>query len=154
DGIGTQRILLLTTFRPEYTRTWGLKSNFSQLRLEPLGRSDAELFLNAMLGNAPTVDGLVSFVAERTDGVPLFMEETVQALAQTWWLQGAPGAYAARVQIMALRVPPTVQSVIAARIDRLAIDERRLLQNAAIVGREVSLGLLASIAGLDEDATC
>jgi predicted ATPase len=55
-------------------------------------------------------------------------------------------------EISSLRVPPTVQSVIAARIDRLAADERWLLQNAAVVGRDISLSILASIAGLDEGA--
>jgi DNA-binding SARP family transcriptional activator/predicted ATPase len=158
DGVGAQRILLLTTFRPEYAHAWSAKSwsakrNYSQIRLEPLGRPEAELFLNATLGSDPTVRDLVPLIAERTDGVPLFMEETIQALAQSGALRGAPGAYAAPERIANLRVPPTVQSVIAARIDRLAPNERRLLQNAAIVGREVPLNILASMAGLDENAT-
>jgi DNA-binding SARP family transcriptional activator/predicted ATPase len=152
DGIATQRILLMMTFRPEYNHTWAAKSNYSQLRLEPLSLGQAESLLKAMLGDDASVRGLVPLIAERTDGVPLFIEETVQSLAQSGALQGSPGAYLARSEINSLRVPASVQSVIAARIDRLSPDERWLLQNAAIVGRYVSLSILASIAGLDEQA--
>jgi DNA-binding SARP family transcriptional activator/predicted ATPase len=152
DGIATQRILLLMTFRPEYRQSWGAKSNYSQLRLEPLPRGQAASLLKAMLGDDASVRGLVPLIAEHTDGVPLFIEEAVQSLAQSGALQGSPGAYLARSEITSLRVPATVQSVIAARIGRLSADERWLLQNAAIVGRDVSLSILASIAGLDEQA--
>jgi predicted ATPase len=150
DGVTTQRILLLMTFRPEFDHVWGAKSNYNQLRLEPLPRDEAESVVSAMLGHDGSVRGLASLIAERTDGVPLFMEEMVQSLAQSGALQGLPGAYSVHGQITKFRVPPTVQSVIAARIDRLAPDDRWLLQNAAVVGRHVSLSILASIASLDE----
>jgi predicted ATPase/class 3 adenylate cyclase len=150
DGIVTQRILLLTTFRPEYSPPWASKSNYTQLRLEPLPRDRAESLIAAMLGGEESVRGLVPLIAERTDGVPLFIEETVQSLAQSGALQGSPGAYLARGEITSLRVPVSVQSVIAARIERLPADERWLLQNAAVVGRDVSLSILRSIAGLTE----
>ena len=152
DGIATQPVLLLLTFRPDYNHPWGAKHNYSQLRLEPLARSQAESLLQAMLGDDATIRELVPLIAERTDGVPLFIEETIQSLAQSGALQGSPGAYLARSEITSLRVPASVQSVIAARIDRLSAEERWLLQNAAIVGRDVSLSILASIAGLDEQA--
>jgi predicted ATPase len=83
DGIANQRILLLMTFRPEYNHTWASKSNYSQLRLEPLPRGQAESLLKAMLGDDASVRGLVPLIAERTDGVPLFIEETVQSLKQS-----------------------------------------------------------------------
>jgi DNA-binding SARP family transcriptional activator/predicted ATPase/class 3 adenylate cyclase len=153
DGISTQRILLMTTFRPEYRHPWASKENFFQLRLDPLDREQAEFLLRTILGADPTVRPLAQLIAERTDGVPLFIEETVQALVQSQALAGSPGAYTSPAEIRNLRVPPTIQSVIAARIDRLPKEERWLLQNAAIVGREVSLTILALVAGLDEAAT-
>ena len=153
DGIATQRILLLMTFRPGYNPPWGNKSNYSQLRLDPLPRSQVEYLLRAMLGDEESVQGLVPLIAERTDGVPLFIEETVQSLAQSGALQGSDGAYSAVAEITSLRVPASVQSVIAARIERLPVDQRWFLQNAAIVGRDVSLSILASIAGLGEETT-
>jgi predicted ATPase len=68
-----------------------------------------------MLGDEGSVRGLVPLIAERTDGVPLFIEETVQSLAQSGALQGSTGTYSARAEIISLRVPASVQSVIAAR---------------------------------------
>jgi class 3 adenylate cyclase len=146
DGVATKPVLLLTTFRPEFEHDWGIKGNFSQLRLEPLRRDEAESVVGVMLGDDGGVRELVQLIAERTDGVPLFIEETVQSLVQSGALQGLPGGYSVHGEVSSLRVPPTVQSVIAARIDRLAADERWLLQNAAVVGRDVSLSILASIA--------
>ena len=151
DGVTTQQVLLLMTFRPDYNPAWRSKSNYNHLRLDPLPRSEAASLLNVLLGDDSSLRASVMFIAERTDGVPLFIEETVQALAQSGALTGSPGAYAAGSEITSLRVPATIQSVIAARIDRLAASERWLLQNAAIIGRDVSLSILASIAGLGEE---
>ena len=151
DGIATQRVLLLMTFRPDYNHAWGSRRNYNQLRLDPLSRPEAEALLEVLLGDNSSVRASVKLIAERTDGVPLFIEETVQALAQSGTLTGSLGDYAAVSEITGLRVPATIQSVIAARIDRLAASERWLLQNAAIIGRDVSLKILASIAGLDEE---
>jgi len=152
DSIASQPILLLLTFRPDYSHTWSSRSNYGQLRLDPLPGSDAEALLAALLGDDASVGACLSFIAERTDGVPLFIEETIQALAQSGALVGRPGAYVAVSAISSLRVPATVQSVIAARIDRLVARDRRLLQNAAVIGRELPLGVLASVSGLDEKA--
>jgi len=152
DGVATQPVLLLMTFRPEFKHDWGTKSNYNQVRLDPLRHDEAESVVGAILGEDGDVRELVRLIAERTDGVPLFIEETVQSLVQSGALKGSPGAYSMHGEISSLRVPPTVQSVIAARIDRMAADERWLLQNAAVVGRDVSLSILASIAGLDEGA--
>lgn len=151
DGVATQQVLLLMTFRPDYSHAWGSRSNYNQLRLDPLPRSEAEALLEVLLGDNISVRASVKLIADRTDGVPLFIEETVQALAQSGALTGSPGAYAAVSEVTSLRVPPSIQSVIAARIDRLAPSERWLLQNAAIIGRDVSLSMLASMAGLDEE---
>jgi class 3 adenylate cyclase len=152
DGLSAQRILLVTSFRPEYRHQWDAKNGFTQLHLAALDATHIRSLLVAMLGNDASVSTLVSMIAERTDGVPLFAEETVQALVQTGALKGSPGDYVASGEITSLRVPATVQTVIAARIDRLAPSDRWLLQNAAIIGREVSLDLLASVAGLDQGA--
>jgi DNA-binding winged helix-turn-helix (wHTH) protein/predicted ATPase len=152
DGMATQRILLLLTFRPGYDHAWGSRANYGQLRLDPLPRSEAEALLGVLLGDEPSVRPLIGLIAERTDGMPLFIEESVQALAQSGALTGPPGAYDARAEITKLPVPATIQSVIAARIDRLEAGERWLLQNAAVIGRDVSLGMLAAIAGLGEEA--
>jgi predicted ATPase len=150
DGIAAQPILLITTYRPEFQMSWAAKTNFTQLRVQALSATQAESLAATILGGDPSVQTLVASVAERTDGVPLFIEETIQALAQTGALIGAAGVYRATGEITELRVPSTVQSVIAARIDRLAENERRLLQTAAFLGEEISPGILASIAQITE----
>src|SRR5262249_61703716 len=92
DSIASQPILLLLTFRPDYSHTWSSRSNYGQLRLDPLPGSDAEALLAALLGDDASVGACLSFIAERTDGGPLFLEETIQALAQSGGLGGRAGA--------------------------------------------------------------
>jgi tetratricopeptide (TPR) repeat protein len=150
DGIVTQPILLIMTYRPEFQMSWATKANFMQLRVQALSGTHAESLAATILGGDPSVQSLVQLIAERTDGVPLFIEETIQALAQSGALIGVAGVYRATGEVTELRVPSTVQSVIAARIDRLAEDERRLLQTAAFLGQEISLSILASIAQISE----
>jgi tetratricopeptide (TPR) repeat protein len=152
DGIVTQPILLITTYRPEFQLSWAAKANFTQLRVNALSGPDAESLAGTLLGGDPSVQGLIPLIAGRTDGVPLFIEETVQAMVQDGALIGTASAYRTAGEITELQVPSTVQSVIAARIDRLQDDNRKLLQMAAFLGEEISLSILASIAQISEAA--
>src|SRR5439155_1060535 len=87
---------------------------------------------------------------QRTAGNPLFLEESVRALVETGALRGKPGDYRLVRPVPAVEIPASVQAVLAARIDRLAPDDKRLLQCAAVIGYEASLSLLRVIAGADE----
>jgi class 3 adenylate cyclase len=153
DGIVKRRVLLITTYRPEYRHQWGSRSNFTQIHLSSLDLAETNTLLEAMLGKDRSVKPLIPLIVERTDGVPLFVEEMVQALVQSTTLTGSIGSYKASGEVKGLRVPATVQTLIAARIDRLARWERRVLKSAATIGREVPLDLLASMTGLDREAT-
>ena len=95
EAIHHQRILLIATYRTEYRHPWVQTSVFSQLRLEPLGPAETEALLRALLGDDPSVAGLIPLIAARADGMPLFMEEAVRALAQRGALAGKPGRYVA-----------------------------------------------------------
>ena len=86
----------------------------------------------------------------RTEGNPFFLEESVRTLVETGVLVGEPGAYRLGHALPTIQVPATVQAVLAARIDRLASDNKRLLQTAAVIGHEVPLPLLQAIAELPE----
>jgi predicted ATPase len=86
----------------------------------------------------------------RTEGNPFFLEESVQTLVETGLLGGGPGAYRLEQPLHTLPVPATVQAVLAARIDRLPPGEKRLLQTAAVIGTEVPLPLVQTIAELPE----
>jgi predicted ATPase len=88
----------------------------------------------------------------RTEGNPFFLEESVRTLVETGVLVGEPGAYRLAQALPTIQVPATVQAVLAARIDRLPPEDKRLLQTAAVLGTEVSFALLQAIAEAPEEA--
>jgi class 3 adenylate cyclase/tetratricopeptide (TPR) repeat protein len=152
ESLPTARLLLLVNYRPEYQHGWGSKTYYTQLRLDPLPPVSADEFLQALLGDDPSLAPLKQLLIERTGGNPLFLEESVRTLVETGVLVGASGTYRLGQALPTIQVPATVQAVLAARIDRLSSDEKRLLQTAAVIGTEVSLPLLQAIAELPEDA--
>ena len=118
DSIGTARILLLVNYRPEYSHEWGSKTYYTQLRLDPLGKESADEMLSALLGDGAELTPLKRLIIERTEGNPFFMEETVQVLFD----EGAlvrNGRVKLTKPLSELKIPPTVQAILAARIDRL-----------------------------------
>jgi class 3 adenylate cyclase/tetratricopeptide (TPR) repeat protein len=151
ESLPTAQILLLVNYRPEYQHGWGSKTYYTQLRLDPLPPASADAFLQALLGDAPSLAPLTQLLIARTEGNPFFLEESVRTLVETGVLLGAPGAYRLATPIESLQVPATVQAVLAARIDRLPAEDKRLLQTAAVIGTEVPLPLLQAIAELPED---
>jgi class 3 adenylate cyclase/predicted ATPase len=152
ESLPTARLLLLVNYRPEYQHGWGSKTYYTQLRLDPLPPASAEVFLDALLGRDPSLAPLKRLLIERTEGNPFFLEESVRTLVETGVLVGEPGAYRLAQALPTIRVPATVQAVLAARIDRLPPEEKQLLQAAAVIGTEVPLPLLEAIAELPEVA--
>ena len=152
ESLPTARLLLLVNYRPEYQHGWGGKTYYTQLRLDPLPPVSAEELLQALLGNDPSFEPLKQLLIARTEGNPFFLEESVRALVETGVLVGEPGAYRLVKPLDSLQVPATVQAVLAARIDRLPSEEKRLLQTAAVIGTEVPCSLLQAIAELPEAA--
>ena len=150
ERLPTARVLLLVNYRPEYEHRWGRKTYYTQLRLDPLPVEGAEEMLTALLGTDPGLEPIKRLLIGRTEGNPFFLEETVRTLVETGTLSGDRGAYHLTVALPAVQVPATVQTVLAARIDRLPPEEKQLLQSAAVVGKDVALGLLLAIT--DQDA--
>jgi class 3 adenylate cyclase len=146
ESLPTARILLLVNYRPEYQHGWGAKTYYTQLRLDPLPPASADALLQALLGNDPSLAPLKQLLIARTEGNPFFLEESVRTLVETGMLVGEPGAYRLAQTLSTIQVPATVQAVLAARIDRLPPEEKRLLQTAAVVGTEVPLPLFQAIA--------
>jgi predicted ATPase len=144
DSIGTAKFLLLVNYRPEYSHQWNSKTYYTQLRLDPLGQENAEEMLSALLGDGKDLIPLKRLIIERTEGTPFFMEEIVQALFEDGVLQGN-GAVKLAKSMNAVKVPNTVQAVLASRIDRLSAEEKELLQTLAVLGREFPLGLVQRV---------
>jgi class 3 adenylate cyclase/tetratricopeptide (TPR) repeat protein len=151
ESLPTARLLLLANYRPEYQHGWGGKTYYTQLRLDPLPPARADEFLHALLGDDPSLAPLKRLLIARTEGNPFFLEESVRTLVETGVLVGQPGAYRLAKPLDSLQVPATVQAVLAARIDRLPLEEKRLLQTAAVIGTEVPLPLLQAVAELPEE---
>ncbi len=150
DGIATARILLLVNYRPEYHHQWGSKTYYSQLRLDPLGKESAQELLTALIGDDGSTLPLKRLISERTEGNPFFMEEMVQALFEQGVL-ARNGAAKLVKPLKEIRVPPTVQAILASRIDRLPAAEKELLQTLAVLGREFSAGLIKRVVGKSDD---
>ena len=110
----------------------------------------AEAFLQALLGDNASLKSLTALLIARTTGNPFFLEESVRTLVETGVLVGEPGAYRLAQALPTIQVPTTVQAVLAARIDRLPAEAKRLLQTAAVIGTEVPWPLLHAMADVPE----
>jgi tetratricopeptide (TPR) repeat protein len=149
ESMGSARLLLLVNYRPEYEHRWGSKTAYSQLRLDTLAAQSAAELLAALLGPDPGLAPLMQMLVKR--GNPFFLEETVRTLVETGALAGERGAYRLTRPVEALQVPATVQTILAARIDRLPPEEKQLLQAASVIGKHVPYPLLAAIAEQPEE---
>ena len=150
ESLPAARLCLLVNYRPEYEHPWGRKTYYTQLRLDPLPPESAEELLRALVGPDPALTPLTRLLIERTDGNPFFLEETVRTFVETGGLVGERGAYRLGSALQAIQVPPTVQAILAARIDRLPPDEKALLQTASVIGTDVPLVLLQTISNRPE----
>jgi DNA-binding NtrC family response regulator/predicted ATPase/class 3 adenylate cyclase len=151
EVLPTARLLLIASYRPEYEQRWAHKTYYTSLRIDPLdGESAAEL-VRAMLGSDPSLQEIRRILIERTQGNPFFLEESIRTLAETHVVVGERGRYRLGKAIAAIPVPSTVQAVLAARIDRLCLEDKRLLQSAAVIGRDVPSAQLQAIGDASAD---
>jgi tetratricopeptide (TPR) repeat protein len=146
ESLPTARVLLLVNYRPEYQHGWVSKTYYRQLRIDPLPPESAEELLEVLLGHDPGLLPLKRLLIERTEGNPFFLEESVRTLVETRVLAGDRGAYRLASAAHTLQIPATAQAILAARIDRLAPEDKRLLQAASVIGKDVPFTLLQAIA--------
>ena len=151
ESVASARILVLVNYRPEYRHDWGQKTYYTQLRLVPLGKEEAEELLTSLLGTEQSLKRLKQLILDKTEGTPFFMEEVVQTLAEEGVLGGERGNYRVEKALTTLHISPTVQGVLAARIDRLAPEEKTLLQHLAVIGREFPVSLIRQVIPQPED---
>jgi class 3 adenylate cyclase/tetratricopeptide (TPR) repeat protein len=151
ESLPNASVLLAVNYRPEYSHGWGNKTYYRQLRIDPLGSESAEALLEPLLGDDPGLHPLRRLLIERTEGNPLFLEESVRSLVETRVLVGERGAYHLAKDPGAIQVPATVQAILAARIDRLPPADKQLLQAASVIGKDLPWALLLDVSGLSED---
>jgi tetratricopeptide (TPR) repeat protein len=141
---------VLLNFRPEYHAQWMQRSYYQQLPLLPLGPEAIKELFADLLGSDPSLHRLRELIQERTGGNPFFIEEIVQSVIETGVVAGARGAYRLVTPVEEVGLPATVQSVLAARIDRLPEREKRVLQTASVIGTKFSEPILKRVADLGD----
>lgn len=152
ESLPAARLLLLVNYRPEYHHGWGGKSYYRQMSIAPLALDVAGELLEGLLGPDADLEPLKKLLVERTEGNPFFLEETVRTLVETKALVGERGGYRLVKASGSLQIPATAQAILAARIDRLSPEDKRLLQAASVIGKDVPYALLDAIAELSEDS--
>jgi class 3 adenylate cyclase len=149
DSIVNAPVLLLVNYRPEYRHEWGNKSYYSQLGLAVLDSGAVGEMLTMLLGDNTELDPLKRVIIERTEGNPFFVEEMLQALFD----EGAlvrNGVVKVVRPLTQVRLPVTIQGILAARIDRQPTKHKQLLQTLAVMGRESRLDLIKQVAPTPE----
>ena len=145
DTLPAARVMLLVAYRPEYQHAWANRASYTQLRLDRLSPSSVETLFDSLVGTDSSLAPLKEYLIERTEGNPFFLEECVRSFVETGVLVGPRGARRRALDVEGIRVPDTVEAVLGARIDRLSPEHKRLLQSAAVIGREVPFALLEAV---------
>lgn len=141
-------LLIVLTWRTEDTPGWLARLDVRRIWLRSLDISSANALLGDLLGTAPNLDPLKAHILRHTGQVPLFIEEVARQLINRGILEGDASRFAAKAPWDALEIPPTVQGVIASRIDRLSKEDKALLQLASVVGPRISPSLLSAVIGM------
>lgn len=145
------KVLLILLHRPEYTHRWGGKSYFNRIGLDQLTlKSSAEL-VRVILEGGETAPELNSLILNRAAGNPLFMEELTHSLLENGSIQRTGDQYVLSKKASDLQVPDTIQGIIAARMDRLEENLKRIMQIASVIGREFAFRILQAISDMRED---
>ena len=148
DRIKTLPVLLIVTFRPEFNAPWAGRSHVTSLALNRLGEREAAAIIARLVGNKELPADVMAEIVQRTDGIPLFVEEMTKAVLEAE-SAGEARRTAASVPSPALAVPASLHALLMARLDRLG-PAKEVAQIGAAIGREFSYVLLSSVASKPE----
>ena len=148
DAVVGTTILLVVNFRPGFSAHLMQRSHYRQINMPPLPSAHAARLVQDYFGTDPSLALLSRNIVERAQGNPFFLEELVNALVERGDFQGEKGAYKLKGGIDTIPLPPTIQAVVAARIDRLQEIAKQALEIASVVGREISISILDFVTGL------
>jgi class 3 adenylate cyclase len=143
DRIKTLPVLLIVTFRPEFNAPWAGRSHVTSLALNRLGERETAAIITRLVGNKELPADVMAEIVERTDGIPLFVEEMTKAVLEAE-SEGEARRTAAAVPSPALAVPASLHASLMARLDRLG-PAKEVAQIGAAIGREFSHALLAAV---------
>ncbi len=144
-------VLLVVTFRPEFQQGWGGQPHVTVLTLNRLGERDVTALVRGLAGNTPLGGAVVEEIVERTDGVPLFIEELTKAVLERADQDDRVTAVLSASPVPALAVPPTLHASLIARLDRLGPIAKEVGQIGAVLGREFGYDLIERVAQRSTD---
>ena len=151
QAVARTRTLLVISHRTGYASARLAAGHCRAITLTPLNHISSQRLVGDLLGDDPSLDDLTTQVQHSSEGNPFFIEELVRNLVEQGTIDGTPGAYH-RVAPLPTRLPPSVESVLAARIDRLPDPDKRVLQTAAVIGREFNPVLLGVVTRGDPES--
>ncbi len=141
-------LLVIINYRPGYANTCLGKRISREIRLQPLGDEAIGQLAREQLGDSECTVKLARRIRKQAAGNPFFVEEAVRSLVERGYLAGTRGDYRLKKEVDRLGIPPTVEAIIAARIDRLTDTQKQALQTAAVIGQEFTQEMLSSICDL------
>src|SRR5205814_6777352 len=133
-------------FRPEFQPPWAGRAHVTSLALNRLGEREGEALVQTLAGNSGLTAEIVAEIVERTDGVPLFVEELTKAVLESAGHGDRVAAVLATTSQTAQSVPATLHASLMARLDRLGPVAKEIAQIGAVLGREFPYTLLAAVA--------
>lgn len=150
DDIASTRLLLLLSYRSEFEAQWRGRRFFTEHQVPPFTAEESRDFISALIGTKDRLGPVKEILIKRTSGIPFFLEECVRELIGNKTLVGDKGVYRLARPVEDIRIPVTVQAVLAARIDRLRPEDKRLLLIAAVIGKKVNVNILRDIVPLEQ----
>ncbi len=148
DWLANTPILLIFLYRPEYTHQWGSKSFYTKIGLDQLSMDSSGELVKAILDEGEVAPELRQLILNRSAGNPLFMEEFTHTLVENGSIEKRDNQFALIGNPQDIKVPDTIQGIIAARMDRLEDNLKRTMQVASVIGRDFAFKILQSIMGV------
>jgi len=148
DSLPTARILLILLYRPEYTHSWGSKSCYGKIRLDQLSAQTSAELVQAILEGGKVAPEISGLVLGKAGGNPLFVEELTHSLVENDAIQKQENIFVLARNASEIKVPDTIQGIIAARMDRIEDNLKRIMQVASVIGRAFAYRILKVINGM------
>ena len=151
EQVQAARVLILITFRPEFTPPWSGYTHITSLTLNRFSRRLVTEMVANITGDKPLPDDVLDEIVQKTDGVPLFVEELTKTVVESELIEDKGSHYALTdPSLLPVAIPSTLQDSLMARLDRLG-SVKRVAQTGAAIGREFSYELLAAVSSLRDD---
>ena len=151
DSMANNSILLIILYRPEYTHQWGSKSYYSKIGLNQLTMESSGELVSAILEGGEVATELKELILNRSAGNPLFMEEFTHTLLENGSIERRDEKFVLSKNSDDIKVPDTIQGIIASRLDRLEDNLKRTMQVASVIGRDFAFRILQTITGMREE---